>query len=393
MEELFSFSKAAPVDYECGSTVSSMTSSTCSSSVTEWSSDNDDFDAVYEQNGTPIIDAVPFIPSRPRIVSSSSMPERVPPMPAKSGLHRRTLSAPLLDRNPATFATMEAQLNLVIQPFGCNHPLVAHLWNLFGNHHFEQGHYKRAMGAYKEEVLAGQDGVHLADAFFNVGRVYLLQGNTDEAIDYFERALGVHEYYKDSLNRNLKVSTAVASIHHHIGKALVQKGLQELAMDSLFTALEIYELANEKECCEDNAQVLNDIGAIYSAIGDKKSALECHQDALKLLQEETSTGLPALAETLSRIASVQKAQYDIISAVDTYKKAIASHRACLALAPSINVRTQLALSLANLADLIVWKRPSQARALYLKAALLNRDAGLDGKSAAQVALQDKLLWL
>ena len=183
----------------------------------------------------------------------------------------------LLSHETSTSAALEAQLSKAIRNFGSNHQLVSRLWSLLGNNHLEHGQHKLAMAAYQESVLCGATGAHLTDAYSNIGKLHLVMGNSREAIDFFGCALNA------TLDCDtMKSSSAVAVICHYMGTSLALNGDLEQALEYLFESLAIYERVEDEDCLQVRAQLLNDISAIYTEIGDHQSALECRQDALRL---------------------------------------------------------------------------------------------------------------
>ena len=182
----------------------------------------------------------------------------------------------LLGHEPNTCATLEVQLSMAIRNFGPNHQLVSRLWSLLGNYHLEHRQSKLAMGAFQESVLCGATGAHLANAYSNIGKLHLVMGNTREAIEFFGCALNA------SLDCDtMESSTAVADICHCMGTSLALNGDLEQAMEYLFESLAIYERVDV--CLQVRVQVLNDISAIYTEIGDHQSAADCRQEVHQLL--------------------------------------------------------------------------------------------------------------
>lgn len=137
--------------------------------------------------------------------------------------------------------------------------MVARTWNLIGNVHFRDRDFRRALFAYKEAVLCGEPGVHLADAYYNLGRAYYELGNAQESIDFLARSVQTIEHFAIALGRDLSTSKDMAAVHMRLGVAWTLLGNGERAKKALALAHGIYELV---DCHEGLTETENAMGAV-----------------------------------------------------------------------------------------------------------------------------------
>jgi len=388
-EETFSFSKLAQADHANddfsigGSTVSSMTMSACS----RWGDGGEVRDEMSQASSASI--EVHHVSS-----SSASMLERKAPEPLLKTSHSRRHSAPPVSAEAVTLAELRANLDTLMEEYGKDHALVAQTWNLIGNALYRDQEYKHALCAYKEAVLCCDTGVHLADAYANIGKAYLALDNIEESVDFLLRSLEAHKLFAVALDRDLSMSLQVAEIHHNLGLALTEKGDFDGAMVSLHKSRAIRErVAEEEDCHEDIAKTMNAIGAICLLEEDPKCALLCHEEALHILEQQENCQ-EVLAKTLCNIAAVHHANDDRDAAISTYKQAIETQKACLLLTESNAIRKDIAVTLVSLADLLVESnQESAARDAFFEAKKLNKIAGLDSTHPIQRNLRTKIFRL
>tara|TARA_R110002096_G_scaffold326134_5_gene520091 strand:+ start:30876 stop:33290 length:2415 start_codon:yes stop_codon:yes gene_type:complete len=147
-----------------------------------------------------------------------------------------------------------------------------------GNVFYSQGAYEEALANYLESLfLLNKAGINedklIASRLEKVGLVYEKQGYSDQAIEYYAKALSIYKKYKDP---------------QRIGSVLQNIGIIFERINFPDSSLYYYDLAvSEYEALGDNesvALVYNNIGAIYNEKNEFDTALKYLQNSLDVYE-------------------------------------------------------------------------------------------------------------
>lgn len=145
----------------------------------------------------------------------------------------------------------------------------------------------------------------LADVLQQIGLAYASAGRHDRAINFFNRALPLHEQSGDAV--------ATAQTLRHMGHAYEGMGQYDQAQEFLQRALPTFEGITKEPSTKERAApglrptiaptaVLGDIGAIYNALGRHDQALSILQRDLAVQQTAPRNNPAVLAELLYQLA-------------------------------------------------------------------------------------------
>lgn len=104
-----------------------------------------------------------------------------------------------------------------------------------------------------------------------LGDLYLTQGESEMAINYFTKALKIKQNSGDE--------AGIAEGHHRIGTAYVVKGDNELAVESFQKSLVIREKLKDKKGI---TNTLTNLGVVYYKEGNYNEAIRYHRQALEI---------------------------------------------------------------------------------------------------------------
>jgi len=183
--------------------------------------------------------------------------------------------------------------------------------------HDELGDYYVSLEQY-QRVLELYDGTDFlrgeGDTLGNIGGVYLLLGRYREALERYRQALTISEQLESTISMSQdhgnialchlglgEVDTALEHLERAVrlaegagmlqdeaywrrirGNAFVLKGRFDLALESLRSALQMYE---QTEGRTERVGVLHDMGRIHLLLGDSASAEHYYREAITLARE------------------------------------------------------------------------------------------------------------
>ncbi|MBO0724671.1 MAG: CHAT domain-containing protein [Blastocatellia bacterium] len=229
-----------------------------------------------------------------------------------------------------------------------------------------------------EEMGIAGDKLRLADLLTNIGRIYRLQGNTDQALAYYRRGLKIFEDLGDKFG--------IATLQINIGVAYKTQGYYEEAVEWFQKSLRGYE---EMKSSGGVARSLNNIGATYRLQGRHEQAMEQLLKSLRIREEiKDRVGISLTLNNLGRLYQDQGRYAEMLE--------VSSRSA--GLAEEFNAREQLwnAQYLMGVAFQALG-RQAEARRSFLAAidgieSLRREVAG--GEQQRQSFLEDKLSpWL
>jgi two-component system, NarL family, sensor kinase len=153
----------------------------------------------------------------------------------------------------------------------------------------------------------------IAQAFNDMGIIYIDRGNYTEALDFFNSAMKIRTALNDS--------SGIASLYNKIGIVYQKQDKLKEALENQIEALKIYEALKQDLWI---GYCLNNIAIIHQNLGDLDKSLEYHNKALeyriKMGDEYGEAG------SYGNIANVYVKQGDSALAVKYYEKALVTFR-------------------------------------------------------------------
>jgi len=148
----------------------------------------------------------------------------------------------------------------------------------------------------------------LAQAYNDLGILYIDEADYERAIDYFEQAMTLRQQMHDTLG--------MAALYNKLGIVYQKQGNLRDALEAQLQALNIYESTNKQAY---QAICMNNIAIIHQNLGDLDHSLDYHQRALQLridLADNKGEG-----ESYLNMANVYLKLSDTNSAIQNYQKA------------------------------------------------------------------------
>ncbi|WP_299184348.1 tetratricopeptide repeat protein [uncultured Aquimarina sp.] len=191
---------------------------------------------------------------------------------------------------------------------------------------------------------------HVAESHSNIGNLLFKKGLTKDAFRHLDSAKYFFELRNDSVNL-IKTKFKIGNIHLHIGQT-------EEASEVYFDILK--EIEHQNGYSAKKCDLYNNIGIIYSEIGDFQKSDEYVLKALEISKKlkKTNLSLAPLA-SLGNNALEQK-QYD---------KALQYFRKYSKLADSLNKKSHLRNALNNISYTYYLKKDYNNSVLYAKKSL------------------------
>ncbi|MCH8319174.1 MAG: tetratricopeptide repeat protein, partial [Bacteroidetes bacterium] len=189
----------------------------------------------------------------------------------------------------------------------------------------------------------------------HIGVVYDYQGNYENALSYYLKALKINE----ELNDRKSIATGL----NNVGIIHYYQGENYKAFDYYMQALKIRRELSDKKGI---AGSLNNIGLVHMAIGnlsddplDYNRAITCFQQSLKLKEELENSpdksiareGKQGVARALGNIGSVYKSRGNLSGNSLDYKKAIDYHMSGLKKFEELGDKKGISISLHGIGDI------------------------------------------
>ncbi|CAF0960380.1 unnamed protein product [Adineta steineri] len=235
-----------------------------------------------------------------------------------------------------------------------------------------QGEYQEALFYYEKALTIRQQLLppnhpDLGMSYNNIGSVYDSMGDYPKALSYYERALEIRQ---QSLPYN----------HPDLGASYNNIGSVYYSMGDYLKAFSNYEkaLKMRQQSLPFNHPLLggsyNNIGAVYNSMGDYSKALSYYETALSIRQQSLPCNHPDLALSYMGIGNVYDYMGDYPKALSAHEKAFAIRQQSL---PSNH--PDLGMSYNNI-DLVYYNMgdypkalPSYEKALAIKQQSLPSD--------------------
>lgn len=207
----------------------------------------------------------------------------------------------------------------------------------------------------------------IAQAYNDIGILYLDKGELDTALVYFSNSLALRKQISDSMG--------MASSFNKIGIVYQKRGDLKAALNNQISALKIYELINNQLYI---AYSQNNIAIINFNLGDYQKSLEYHKNALetrKILKDDYG-----IANSYGNIANVLLAVNDTTEAIKNYSQSLEIFR-------KLENKEAVAVQLSNLGSIFLSKNENIIALEYLKEALKLRQSLQDEKAIASSMLK------
>jgi tetratricopeptide (TPR) repeat protein len=184
-----------------------------------------------------------------------------------------------------------------------------------------QGEYQEAITFYEKALAIQQQSLppnhpDLASSYNNIGMVHSTMGHYPKALSYYEKDLAIG-------NQSLPPN------HPHLASSYNNIGNVYGSMGDFPKALSYYEkaLAIKQQSLPTNhpdlAQSYNNIGIVYRHMGDYPQALSSYEKALAIQQQSLPPNHPHLASSYNNIGNVYGTMGDYPKALSSYEKALA----------------------------------------------------------------------
>jgi len=196
----------------------------------------------------------------------------------------------------------EAVLDSAIARHGDDHPNVAASYGNIGNVYQLQGNYDEALVQYHKSLeitirVLGCEHEHVAGSYENIGIVFLAQGD-------YENALLQHQKSLEILTRVLGCDSAeVASSYNNIGQVYRKQGDYGNALRQYHKSLEIkLQVHGQKHPLV--AGSYHNIGSLYRSQGKGEEALDQYTKALEIYMRVYGQDHPNVANSKYCMARV-----------------------------------------------------------------------------------------
>ncbi len=140
-------------------------------------------------------------------------------------------------------------------------------YHRLSEHHQAIAAYERAFEEYQPATIDTSNSMP-GWANANLGQTYLAMGETDKAIDCFNKSLAYYIVYRQGQSPDRR-GQAIALTH--LGTAYLVRGDKQRALDYFHTALPYWQEFRETN---GEARIFTGLAALYLSVGDAQQALE-----------------------------------------------------------------------------------------------------------------------
>jgi tetratricopeptide (TPR) repeat protein len=194
----------------------------------------------------------------------------------------------------------------------------AYLYHQLGWTKKNQGEYQEAITFYEKALQIKEKSLppnhpDLASYYNNIGEVYHNMGDYSKALSSYEKALAIKQ---QSLPPN---HPSLGKSYNNIGAVYDNMGDYSKALSSHEKALEIRQQSLPPNHPDLGASY-NNIGAVYDNMGDYSKALSSHEKALEIRQQSLPPNHPSLGGSYNNIGSVYENMGDYSKALSYYEK-------------------------------------------------------------------------
>jgi G-protein signaling modulator 2 len=213
---------------------------------------------------------------------------------------------------------------------------MAIIYNQMGNAYFNLQDYSKALEYHKKDLQLSEqfgDEPGRAKACGNVGNALQLLGDYDEAILYLLRNLDISKKLNDS-SGEARALYNLANIYQSKGKFMgrlayhddrdpnsgeFSNEIKDVLMKAVYYYRETLRLVSTKDRAAEG-RTYGNLGNTYYFLGDFESAIECHNQRLKIAKEYGDK--PAERRAFSNLGNAHIFQGMFNEAADYYLKAM-----------------------------------------------------------------------
>lgn len=189
-----------------------------------------------------------------------------------------------------------------------NQLLLGRINNRIGKLSMLKGNYEKALDHFtiaQELFESIKDNIGISKVNGNLGNLYFRQGNYPKANDYFYKSL---EY-----SRSEKLNISNANIVSHLGLAYMNQGEFEKGIEGILEELRHCKNRNDKQGM---ATLYTNLGIVYFEKGDSEQSLRSYEKGLAFAEELGNKQLTSIA--IGCIGSVYQQQGDYTSALKNF---------------------------------------------------------------------------
>ncbi|MDJ1169769.1 tetratricopeptide repeat protein [Roseofilum sp. BLCC_M154] len=178
------------------------------------------------------------------------------------------------------------------------------------------------------EHLPNQQDSRYPDSLNSLGVAYYSQGDYEQAISYYQKALEIRQEIGDR--------SGIAKSFNNLGLAYCSQGDYGKAISNYQKAIEIFQQIGD---CSVTSTTLMNLGNAYYAQGDYGQAMSCYQQALEIRREIGDCS--GIANSLIGLGNAYNSQGE-------YERVISYSQQALEIFQEIGDRSGIAQSLGNL---------------------------------------------
>ncbi|CAF1472093.1 unnamed protein product [Adineta steineri] len=236
-------------------------------------------------------------------------------------------------------------------------------WYRLGSLLIKMGQFTNAQEAYEVLLHQTTNETDKAPIYYQLGRIKLSQGEYQEALSYYEKALTIRQQSLPSNHPNLGTS------YNNIGSVYDRMGDYSKALSYYEKALEIRQQSLSSNH-PDLASSFHNIGLVYYSMSDYPKAFSGYKKALEIRQQSLPSNHPHLAKSYNNIGLVYYKTGDYLKALSSHEKSLAIRQQSL---PSNH--SDLAKSYNNI-GLVYYKTGDYLKALlsYEKALAIRQQS-------------------
>ena len=218
---------------------------------------------------------------------------------------------------------LQTSIHIRRNALGEHHIDVGTAWNNVGRVHFQQGQYDEAMEAYKKALRirrrAQGTSVDTAATIFNIGQVFHQKGDKDRALRHYQEFLRLAKLHFGDFHRDICIVTTC------IGQVFSEKKEFPKALRAFQHALKVGRVALGSVHAE-IAITLNKLGNLFYETGDLDAALKAYHQGLQVELAVLEPGNPNVCVTYTNIAEIHKQRSEYERALHYYDKVLALQR-------------------------------------------------------------------
>lgn len=205
------------------------------------------------------------------------------------------------------------------EQYSCESPLLGVALNDAAIIYQDNGEYKIAMEYYEKalaihENVLGADNPNTAAVYNNIACVYQGLGNYNKALEYCEKALTICENVLGTEHPD------TATTHHNIAGIYQDMHEYDNALKSYNIAIAINEAVLGADH-PNKATTYNSIASLYQEMEQYDNAMDYYRKALTIREKVLGTDHPDTATTYNNMAVVYKIKRNYDKALEYYKKA------------------------------------------------------------------------